>query len=148
MLEYLENNPSVFYAIFLLILVYVGINFLIGGRRSELRFPKVDSQNVIFREKGVSGHSKASIRTKYGGASKVLDIVVTDKELWVKGIWPMFSIIGSKYDLLHKVPLSAIKMVEAKGNRVELKFMNESGEESHIELVLNKPAAFVGAVNG
>lgn len=148
MLEYLENNPSVFYAIFLLIVLYVGFNFLIGGRRTESRFPKVDRQNVIFRERGASGHSKASIRTKYGGASKVLDVVVTDTELWLKGILPMFSFIGSKYDLLHKVHISDIKMVEARGSAVELRFMNENGEESHIELILKNPAAFIGAVNG
>ena len=147
MLEHLENNPSVFVSIFLLILAFNGIAFFVGGKRSESRFPKINEENVVFREKGASGHSKASIFTRLGGASRVLDIVVTDKELWIKGILPMFSFIGSKYDLLHKIPLSNIKMVEYKGKAVEIKFTNEKEVESHVKLAIKNPTAFIKAVN-
>jgi hypothetical protein len=88
MLGFLENNPSVFGALFLLVSAYAGINFLIGGKRAESRFPPIDKQRVMFREKWASGRSTASLSTKLGGASRALDVVVTETELWIKGVFP------------------------------------------------------------
>ena len=75
-----------------------------------------------------------------------MDIVVTETELWIKGIWPMFSFIGTKFDLTHRVPLSSIKRMEARGSRVEIWFDNERRSESHIELQLKDVPGFVSKI--
>ena len=147
-MEYLENSQAVFYGIFFLMLAFTAVGFFIGGRKSEAGFSKLSAQNVVFREQWASGHSKKSLLTQAGGANKVLDVVVTDAELWIKGIHPAFSFIASKYDLLHKIPLASISAVELKGGRVELEFVNEAGSRSHISLLLKNASEFIKAVNG
>lgn len=145
-LDYIEANPGIFYAIFIVILVFNGLVFFLGGRKAEERFRNQTHQRIVFREKGASGHSKKSVITRFGGASKVLDVVVTDTELWIKGIWPMFSYIGTKCDLTHRVPLSSIKRIEPKGGKVEIWFENEERSESRVQLHLKDVPGFTAAV--
>ena len=75
-----------------------------------------------------------------------MEIVVTDGELWIKGILPMFSYIGTKHDLTHRIPLKRITKNISAGNRVELWFLNESGGESNVELRIRDIAGFNAAV--
>jgi hypothetical protein len=147
-LEYLENHPEVFYGVFVFIVISNGLFFYFGGRTAEKRFQGQGRQRVVFRERGVSGHSKASLRTRWSGASRVLEVVVTDNELWIKGIWPMFSYIGSKHDLTHRISRSSVTKVHATNGKVEVWFTNEQGNESHVELRLKDAAAFQRALSG
>lgn len=145
-MEYLENNPEIFFSIFLAITAYMFIVFYLGGRKAEVPFKGITDQRIIFRERGASGHSKKSILTKLGGASRALDVIVTSQELCIKGIWPMFTFIGSKYDLAHRVPLSNIERVESNGQKVEIQFRNSEGEETLVELSLKSPNDFINAI--
>lgn len=147
MLEYMEQNPEIFYAAVFLILIYNLIGIIFGGKKVESIFPDLKSQNIRFREKWASGYSTASLKTKMGGASKVLDVIVTDSELWIKGIIPMFSYIGSKHDLLHKVPLANIQSKSIEGKNTHISFPSESGTT---ELILQVKASnqFIEAIGG
>ena len=145
-LRYIEGNPGVFYAVVAGISLYSGVGFYLGGRRAERRFRDGANQRILFREKGASGHSKQSLRTRFGGASRVLDVIVTEHELWLKGIWPMFTYIGSKYDLTHRVLKTKISKVRTRSHDVEIWFENERGTESHIELRLKDVPAFTSAL--
>ena len=118
MLNYLEENPEIFFRAFLLVLLCSVVLFFFGGRKAEASFRANSDQEIVFREKGAAGHSKKSLFTRLGGASKVLDVAVTDRELWIKGIWPIFTYIGTKYDLTHRIPLEDVTFVEAKGGRL------------------------------
>jgi hypothetical protein len=144
--EYIEKNPSVIYSAMFVILIYNVVALFLGGRKAEERFQNQSHQRIVFREKGASGHSNKSLRTKLGGASKVLDVVVTENELWLKGIWPMFSYVGTKFDLIHRIQKSNIKAVKASSRDVEIWFENESGTESHVVLRLKDTAAFTSAI--
>lgn len=148
MLDYLEQNPEVFYAVFALILVYNGIMFFRGGRKAEKGFPDIKTQNVIFRDSKASGYSTKNLTTKMGGARKVLDVIVTDKELWIKGSLPMFSFIGSKYDLTHLVPLSNVTNVSANDKNTNVTFTNSVGLTTVLVLQLKDSKKFADAVNG
>ena len=139
-------NPGVFAAFSVLTLCLSIAVFHFGGRKAEAAFRAQPNETVRFRERFASGHSKRSIITKMGGASRVLEIVVTNRELWIKGIWPMFTLIGTKYDLTHKVPLSRIRRVAANGKKVEVWFAAASGRECHVELLLKDTKSFVSAV--
>jgi hypothetical protein len=145
-LQYLNDNPNVFYTVFLVIVVFNVVAFGLGGRKAEKLFPKLDGRNIQFRERGASGHSKKNIFTKLGGASRVLDLIVTDGELWIKGIFPMFTFIGTKYDLTHRVSLSKIEKSIPKKKSIELWFENEAGEKSHVELRVKDVPAFTKAL--
>jgi len=145
MLSYLEANPGIFAAIFVAISAATLVLFYVRGRGAEAQFPDQRDIRLKFRERGASGHSKRSVITTLGGASRVLDVVVTDRELWIKGIWPVFTYIGTKYDLTHRVPLTSIRAVTARGDRVDLLFADQTGRECHIELQLKDPEGFVSA---
>jgi hypothetical protein len=145
-LEYLEANPAYFGLAFLGVLVVNLVTFSIAGRRADARFRDQGHQRIIFRERFASGRSNRSLLTKLGGASRALDVVVTDAELWIKGIWSPFTYIGTRYDLTHRVPLSDVRKVHLTNNGAELWFRNEEGSESHVELRLKHVEAFGAAM--
>lgn len=145
MLDWLQD-PGVFAALFGLVALVNILVFHFGGKGAEAPFRFQPGDTVRFRERGASGHSKRSLITKAGGASRVLEIVVTNRELWIKGIWPMFTFIGTKYDLTHKVSLSRIRRVAASGATVQIWFADASGRECHIELQLKDQKNFLSAV--
>lgn len=80
-----------------------------------------------------------------GGARNVLDVVVTDKELWLKSML-LFAGIGKQYDLLHKVSLDNIKRAERQGSKITLYFRTEDGENKQIVLTIKRPDEFLKAI--
>lgn len=146
-LIYMEENPQIFMLVVAAIfLLNIGI-FYICGRRSEALFRGLNFSNVKFREKGASGHSTKSMLTKFGGASKVLDIIVTDEELCIKGIMAPFTYIGTKYDLTHRVPLSCIESILMSGSKVEVVFNSSKGNHK-LMLQVKDPEGLIRAVQG
>jgi hypothetical protein len=142
MLDWLQT-PGAFAAFAVLVLCLNIAVFHFGGRKAEAPFRVQPNETVRFRERGASGRSKRSIRT---GASRVLEVVVTDRELWIKGIWPVFTLIGTKSDLTHKVPLSKVRRTAANGRIVGVWFADGSGRECHVELKLKDTKGFVSAI--
>ena len=147
LLNTFETHPGAYVGAFLLLLALNALVFYIGGRRAEQRFVAQEDQEIRFRERGVSGHSNKSMVTKLGGANGVLEVVVTDKELWLKGVWPLFSYIGAMFDMTHRVPKSSIRKCTSVENTIELHFTNESGVGSHVVLELKNPRAFRSAID-
>ena len=146
-LDYIETHPGVFAAVALVLAALNLVRFHRHGLKAEHRFRNQEHQPIRFRERGASGYSKKSLRTKLGGANRVLDVVVTDAEVWIKGKWPLFSFIGSNYDMLHRVQRSQIRAVQARDNEVDLRFTNEVGTETHIVLLLKAPKVFLAALD-
>jgi len=144
--DYIESHPEVFAGVFALIFVFNVLIFYVGGRKAERRFEGHGREQIRFRERGASGYSNRSLLTKLGGANGVLDVVVTDADLWIKGVWPLFSYVGAKFDLTHRVPRSQIRSVQARDNAIELRFTNEAGTESHVVLKLKEPQTFMAAM--
>ena len=147
LLHFLEQHANAFLGAVVLAFVLNVVVFYVAGRKAEVRFRNLPSQPIRFRERGASGHSTNSILTKMGGANGVLEVVVTDDEVWLKGIWPMFSYIGSRFDMTHRVPKSSVRACNVFNRKVELRFLNEKGEESHVVLELKSPAAFKAALD-
>lgn len=140
---FLKDN---FYIIWLVLFIYASVRFLARSLKSRKKFKISDLDIVKFHEKGASGYSNKSFITKIGGANKVLDIIVTEKELWIKGIFSIFTEIGNYYDMSHKIPLSNICKAEINKQYVQLWFINEKGEESNIKLTLRSPNEFIDAI--
>lgn len=146
MIEFFDSNPQVFYGLWFGTLVFVLVVFFIGGRKAEQKFEGLEGQTVRFRERGASGRSHKSLATKFGGASRVLDVIVTDRELWIKGIWPAFTFIGTRFDLTHRVPLETVGSARVDRRRVLFSIRGPLGTESTIELQVRDPNGFIRAL--
>ena len=147
MLEYFNNNPEMFILIFLGIAVFNVLVFLIGGSIAEKGFPDLNNVNLKFRQKNASGYSTKSVLTKFGGARGVLDVVVTEEFLIIKGMFPFFSFITAKYGLLHKVDIANIIDIVKNGKNIEIKFNNGAGTISDVVLILNDPDKFISVLS-
>src|SRR5688500_11969823 len=94
-LDYFEQRPELFAGVVAAIFTVNIVTFYVGGRRAEQRFRDQRHQPIRFRERGASGYSNRSLITRLGGARRALDVIVTDTDVWLKGIWPPFSFIGT-----------------------------------------------------
>lgn len=140
--DYLNENPSMFYLFFLFALLWNAAFCYFGGKKAEAVFTGLNLNDARFRERGASGFSKKSIITKFGGARKVLDVIVTESELCIKGIYSPLTYIGSKYDMTRRVELSNIRRIIEKGPNIELSF--------HVgnDVVLQFKDKFIKAIKG
>lgn len=119
-----------------------------GIKKTNLIFGNISADPFIFQEKRCSGYSKKSIFTRLGGARNVLEVIVTDKELCIKGIMSLFTFIGTKYDLSHRVPLGNVTNVKLVKKNIELQLKTAKGSTSDIVLTLKNPGDFLAAMNG
>jgi len=145
-IDYVQRHPEVFAGLVALIFVINMVTFYVGGRKAEQRFESDGPQQIKFKERGASGYSNKSLITRLGGSNGLLEVVVTDADLWIKGIWPPFSYIGTKFDLTHRIPRSQIRTVQVSGDAIDLRFTNEAGAESHVVLKLKAPQTFMAAM--
>jgi hypothetical protein len=146
LLDLIERHPGVFFGVVAMVFAFNIVAMLRQGWKAEERFEAALGQPVRFRERGASGYSNRTSITKLGGANRTLEVTVTDAELWLKGIWPPFSYIGTRFDLTHRVPLSQIRKHSVSGNTVDLHFVNEEGTVSHVTLMLKEPQMFLKAL--
>lgn len=112
--------------------------FVVNGMKAIRQFSDIDPNSIIYSEKWASGHSLKSFITKYGGANKVLHIIITDKELIIKtGV--LLAFIANIYDLLHRIPLKNIEKTERKkgllGPRLHVHFTDQTGKKKEIVLM-------------
>lgn len=90
-------------------------------------FPDLDSAPVIFRETRATGRSLLNWKTRLGGGRNVLEVVVTETEVWIRAPMP-FAIVAQHYDGLHRVPLTDVKMQSvASGEFTRKKFSALTG---------------------
>jgi len=147
MLHELQSNPSYFFAFFAFAVVWVGGFMFWGKKRVDSIFQGIEISKEIFREKRASGYSKKSVITRIGGARNALDIIVTDTDLCIKGIFLPFSVIGLFYDLTLRIKLSDIVEITPEGKEVEVVFSNDKGARS-IVLKMKNIDQFVHAIKG
>ena len=135
--------------LFLIVWVLLAIGLLtfafFKGKKMLSVFSPLDSVKVVFREKRVSGGSRKSFITKGGSASKVLDVVVTENELWIKCSVLMAGFSWA-FDLVHKVDLSNITSVNINKNKVSLSFQSSKNESTVFDLKLKKAKEFFNLI--
>jgi hypothetical protein len=134
---YIEQHPEVLAGVFAVLFVLNVVTFFVAGWRAEQKFRGQGHQPIRFRERGASGYSNRSTLTRLGWANRALEVVVTDAEVWIKGIWPPVSYIGSRFDMTHRIQRLQIRSAQAR---------NDAGSESHIVLRLEAPQAFMSAL--
>lgn len=137
-----------FEQIFTIVCAITGISlvtfFYINGKKVLNIFPKIENVNVLFREKRVSGYSNKSWMTKMGGAQNILDIIITDTELWIK--CPIiFAGVGEWYDGIHRLKMSQVQKVDlqSKDNLVVVTFKRNDGSLNSYALKFKKHSEFL-----
>lgn len=117
-------------------------SFYDRGRKALSIFPDVKSVKVLYRDKTAFGYSTKSWHTKVGGASRSLDIVVTEDELWLRSFL-LLAGITQQHDLLHKIPIKSITKTEARGAEITLNFKDQKGQPKQIVLNTRDKDAFL-----
>jgi len=136
------DGITILVIVWVIIVVFIFIAFYKMGRKALAIFPDIDSVIVKYRDYSASGYSTKSMITKIGGASKVLDIVVTKDEVWLKSMI-LFAGICQYYDLLHKIPFNQITNAKKDGKKVILDFQSGEGEGKQVILLTHSPDNFL-----
>lgn len=108
-------------------------------------FPDLESVRVLFKENRASGFSKKSFMTKRGGANKMLQVIITNRELWIRS-HAMHATFAKKADLLHKVRLDRITGINEVKKNIEVTFQNSDRSETTVSLKLKKPEDFTATI--
>jgi hypothetical protein len=131
--------------IFIIICIgFVVVSFIVSyilGKKTLSKFPELNNNEIIFREKGVSGNSDQSTMTYLGGAKNVLDVVITTEELWIKT--PLiFARFAKFFDLLHKVPLKDIYDLKVSDRFLSVTFRTHAIKPTTLNLRIRKNHEF------
>lgn len=132
---------------YIFIIIWIGfvivsfIIFYILGKKTLSIFPELNNDQIIFREKGVSGNSDRSALTYLGGAKNVLDVIITNEELWIKT--PLiFAGFAKFFDLLHKVPLKDIYDLKINDRFLSVTFGTNAINPTTLNLKIRKNQEF------
>ncbi|BDD01378.1 hypothetical protein [Persicobacter psychrovividus] len=139
------NGETIFLIVWVIVAAFILTTFYKRGKKALSIFPDIHSVRVVYRDKSASGHSNKSWTTKMGGARNALDIVVTDKELWLKSML-LFAGIGKHYDLLHKVSLDNIIRTDRQGRKITVDFKTEDGKDKQVVFMTKRPDDFLKAI--
>jgi len=117
---------------------YILIVFYFGAKKANKLFDTFDEGKVVYSEKGASGYSMESFRTRNGGSSKLLHILITPDELvFTSYFFVLF--VAKRSDLLHRVPIKSIESLDIEKGRwspkLHVKFKNERGESKDVVVV-------------
>jgi len=113
----MEIIEDYYFFVVLFIMGIIFTIFMIRGKKALIIFPELNSVDILYRDKHASGYSTKSLITKMGGANKVLDLVITNTELWIRSN-RLFASISLRYDLLHKIPFDRIEKAEKMGAKI------------------------------
>ncbi|MEL6561216.1 MAG: hypothetical protein AAFQ94_23695 [Bacteroidota bacterium] len=141
----LKLTSDTFFLICLFFVFFLLSVFLISGILALRKFPSLNNVNVFFQERWASGNSYDTFIHKYGGAINALDIIITEKELWIK---PFLLVAGfsSVYGLIRKIQITDIREVSSKNELIVIHFANESGSMSEFHLKLKGKQQFLKVI--
>lgn len=142
------DNFETFF-VFGVIWVVGWFTWLSWRRKKRGLFPADGPKDVVYEERMASGRSHKNWHCRIGGAQNCLRIVVTKSELWVTPIFP-FSVLGSIFDLDHRVTLDKIQSVSQKSrmgrNSIMISFLDAAMGVHTIEVIPKDGDTFLKAL--
>ena len=104
--------------------------------------------DFLFGESGASGCSEASFLTRIGGASRILLVSITKRELAVESTFPFnVFMFQNPYDIEHRVPIESISDAHvADSNSARVTFLDAESKSHTLRLYLKDPTGFVSAL--
>lgn len=142
---YLMEIKTIFIIIWAIGIVSILTLFYIRGKKALSKFPDIKSVKIVYRDKAASAYAIQSGIKKPRKANKVLDIVVTNKELWVKSRL-VFAGVAKQYDLIHKVPLKSISNTELDAGKITIEFKSDT-ETKQLVLITAQPKELLNALD-
>jgi len=137
-----------FLSLFLLLFAVQLIRRIFRHWKHGVRFPRLNSLNVLFHESRASGNSDRNFFTRLGGARRCLRVTVTDQEILVRSPFPFSLIVES--DLEHRIArgsITAVQRVKGKFSEwVQVDFLLPCGKTRRLSLRLKNPEAFLAAL--
>jgi hypothetical protein len=135
------------------IIILIVIAFLIvmvktyydTGKKALSIFPDITTVNVVYRDKGATGYSTRSWKTKVGGASRAIDLIVTKDELWLSAML-LFAGITRQHDLLHRINFKKITSVKPDKGQITVNFRGEKGAVHQVVIRTRDEQAFLEAL--
>ena len=137
-----------FFLLFAIVLLWnaVAVGFMLWKRKKRgLVLPKPSDADVVFSEQYVSGSSNKSWKTRLGGASNCLTVIVTNTHVAITTFFP-FTAFAGFYDLEHLIPISDITDIEPKGRNTKIEFKVGDGTNRKLSLRLRNTPSFVQAL--
>ena len=125
--------------------VIVAFNFYDRGKKALTIFPDIKTVTVVYRDRTATGYSTRSWQTRIGGASRSLDITVTDTELWIRS-FVLLAGIAQQHDLIHRIRLSNITRTKDEGSFVKVEFKNEKGQSKQVVINTRDKTDFISAI--
>lgn len=136
MKQFFELIHEYFFYIWLLMAATILSVLSITGSKAMQLFEGIDWSKLVYSEENASGYSTKSFRTKWGGSSRVLHVMITDKELIIK-TWLLIAYIAKKHDLLHRIPLEKIVRTEIhEARRFTRLFIQFKGEQDELKEIV------------
>lgn len=129
----------IFLAAWFVIVISISTVFLINGRESLKKFPKLDESEFEYIENWASG------KTEIGGAENILQIRVTKNQLWLKTNTFMAG-IAEQFGLLHLIPIESLKSVESDGKKINIEF-KKNGRSNKIVLISRRKSDLIKLLN-
>lgn len=138
-------EPKIFLFFWLCFVIFLNVLFYTKGKKVLKIFPPTSSKEFIYSDYFASGYSAKSLITKLGGASKLLHIIVTKNEVWIKS-FTILAWIASEYDLLHKIEKSNITDIRVDKTGIKLDFKDSKGNDKQIIIITRDKEAFLKAI--
>lgn len=139
------DGGSILVLVFIAIAIVMVKTFYDTGKKALSIFPDIRTVKVKYRDKTASGYSTRSWKTKIGGASRAMEIVVTDNELWLRSFL-LFAGITRQHDLIHRIPHSRISRVRENNGQITLDFRNDKGEARQVVFNTKDTAQFLRSI--
>jgi len=138
MYEAIEFMENYFIYIWLSIMVLSITTLFILGKSALKMFDHLDLSHVVHSEKSASGYTSKSSISRRAGASRVLHIIITDRELVFKTN-AFFAYPAKRHDLLQIIPLNRLIDTEViQGgllSKLSVKFLGPGGEKKEVVLI-------------
>ena len=126
-----------FFYIWLALAILLFYFLIKRGKKLLQSFSDIDLGSVVFSEKHASGHIVRSRQTRRAGITKMLHVIITDQELFLKTNIALAH-LANENDMLHRIPLRNILALEyEKGmvsSKLYVKFVSVLGEEKVVIL--------------
>lgn len=139
------DGGSILVLVFIAIAIVMLKTFYDSGKKALSVFPDIRTVTVKYRDRTASGYSTRSWKTKIGGASRAMEIVVTDNELWLRSFL-LFAGITKQHDLIHRIPLPRISRVRENHGQITLDFRNDKGEARQVVFNTKDTAQFLNSI--
>ena len=103
----------IFYIVWVIMMIVILTLLYRKGKSALQIFPDIKTVNIRFREKRASGRVLESGFLGGAKAENILDVIITDDELWIKS-HPIFAGVGTIVSRIKLNQITEVKRIDKK----------------------------------